>query len=156
MAWLNEFIAQVEREKISLPIHEAGHACAAILCGRKFEFMTLEPYGHYKEKYKAFVSGIERRGDLDDAVISYAGICAEKIKFGRWPYAEEGGHIDKENAIEAINRIYGPNASSVIHREALEKAERLLTLNWEKVLKVAKALTEKRLLRFDEVNEIMK
>lgn len=134
--------------------HESGHALAAVLHGRRFDYVTLQPEAKYKDLYKGYVYNRENLFKHEDAIISAAGIYTERLRFNRY-HVNNGAQVDFENIDNIIVALYGRDNLTVIHKKIMDETDFMLRSNWAKLEKIVSALKEKKTLTYNEVKALL-
>lgn len=137
--------------------HEAGHAVACIAKGRKFKYVTISPKdgsrGHIRYNRVPSLEFAKSRALIDRGIITLAGTCAEKIKFGRYShgFGHDDGESDRSHAADLFL-----SADIADARPYYAKTEALLRKHWAKVEAVAGALLTHKTLSYQVVAEFCK
>jgi hypothetical protein len=145
--------------------HEAGHAVAAELLGFKVEKIRVATWINQGGRYAVWGrvefagTGQLERFPRADAVMSYAGPCAQSV-LSRVPldklfFGPRGYDSDFGAACRAVERLWSTNDDCV---EAHEKAEalafRLVRQHWRLIDRVAKRLIARRFMGGNELRRL--
>jgi len=151
----------------SIAYHEAGHAVAACLAGKRFTVVTIVPtddalgylapkrWKNFRPDFQTDRRAIQRmKGDI---FISLAGPAAEAIltRRKRMP----GSHKDFYHSMEMASRLCGSDKETNAYISFMwEQTWNIMILrhNWEAVKVVAKSLLRKRTLRYRAVRWLVR
>lgn len=141
-----------------LALHEAGHAAMCVLLKKKFLYVTIEPEGKLKEKYKGFVEGVEPISDtMENLLINAAGYYSEKIFVGNAPCSQDVASEDFSRISYTITQVYGygSHRAQEVHQLLAEKCTAMLKEHWHLVTKLAKELQKRKTIYFNDVLRIL-
>jgi hypothetical protein len=153
-------------EPKDVAFHEAGHAVAAILLGKRFNGLTIIPKGINAgslliENSECYLDDGSVREDIPrdaaeiQCMIMFAGPLAGAISAGKLETLDDGRGGDNEEILELLGLVYGADeitgAINVVFKRTLE----LVVTNWTTVEETASQLLQHQSLAFQEAVRIV-
>lgn len=121
-------------------LHEAGHAVACLVLGRRFEYVTVFGMGDTQGHLQFDGAPRSRRAALVDAVVTFAGEAASELPSG----------YDSE-FLQDLVLDWAPRDTEAFLGEARERAEDLVERYAEVIEDVAQALLDQVTLTWDDL-----
>jgi ATP-dependent Zn protease len=158
-------------EEYYIAIHEAGHAVAAYILKKDFEYVTISPKddsnGHILyylndwEKLKALIEGtsfeIKTQEEIrnlveNEIIITYSGYTSE-LKYG--VDDKEGASSDFDK-IKDIALFFIEDITDTLCDDCYIKSQKLVEENWTSITNLATILMERKTLEYKEIDSILK
>lgn len=146
-----------------LATHEAGHAVATIVRGKKLEFCTVRPTAELAG-YAQLGANLHEMDCIDVAVICLAGPLAENMLTSwsctSWPGSASDDLKQAEKAIRLERTLRSIRARRPVSYDELWDdvetiAKCLVVVHWNSITRVADALTRRGRLSGARVRELM-